>query len=145
MKQTVIINRNTAFYIDLINSILFFIILYISYQNIRKNKISSASIRCLVIMIRYYMTTINYLGEEFPEYLLDFGQIKDSAKFFKINTKQKITTITYNVINPNNTSINIQNLSIKRNNKPIFENFNLSIHRHKLAIFGKSDVVNPLF
>ena len=34
-------------------------------------------------------------------------------------------------------SINIQNLSIKRN-KPI-ENFNLSIpHRHKLAIFGKS-------
>ena len=139
LKQTVIINRNTAFYIGLINSILFFVILYISYQNIRKNKISSVKLGGLVIMIGYYMTTINYLGEEFPEYLLDFGQIKDSAKFFKINTKQKNNYIPTNVINPNNTSINIQNLSIKRNNKLIFENFNLSIpHRHKLAIFGKS-------
>ena len=72
-----------AFYIGLINSILFFIILYISYQNIRKNKISSVKLGGLVIMIGYYMTTINYLGEEFPEYLLDFGQIKDSAKFLK--------------------------------------------------------------
>ena len=71
-------------------------------------------------------------------HILTYVKIKDSLKYFDIDDV-KPSRSNFQAIDPNNTSINIQNLSIKRGNKLIFENFNLSIpHRHKLAIFGKS-------
>ena len=143
LNKILLFNNDSNFIASVITLICFSVIIYVIFKNISLKKIKNnvnlgvktgATMFIMIFFINQMLKVIFRINY----HILTYVKIKDSLKYFDIDDV-KPSRSNFQAIDPNNTSINIQNLSIKRGNKLIFQNFNLSIpHRHKLAIFGKS-------
>ena len=141
-KNIIGINNNTNLFANSITILLFGIVVYILFKKLKistnQKPISGTQITSVILIMTFFIDAIFKVIERINYNVFQFGKISDSTKYFDIDDV-KPSRSNFQAIDPNNTSINIQNLSIKRGNKLVFKNFNLSIpHRHKLAIFGKS-------
>lgn len=121
--------------IKTINYFFAFLCLNVIYLN-SKSKFTKKDFVNILLIFTFYIATLENLAEDIPFYVMTMGNIKNAEPFLE-NTTKIVKKETYLPTFQGN--INIDRISFKYKDKPIFEDFSLNIKKgERIGIVGET-------
>lgn len=122
--------------IKMINYFFAFICLYVLYLNFTNKKTTKKEFVNVLLILTFYISTLENLAEDIPAYIMTMGNIKNAEPFLENTTKIVIKEKYMPVFKGN---INIDHITFKFKEHPIFEDFSLHIKEgERIGIMGET-------
>lgn len=117
--------------------VLFLIVFLLRSSNLTKNKgVDFKQFIPVFVILMYILNSIVILTDQFKELLFDIGILFNFEHILSFQKDYNLNKLHKELLN-NNDGIIFENVSMKYNNKYIFNNLNLHIkHNDKIALIG---------
>jgi ATP-binding cassette subfamily C protein len=139
LKIQMLYTKNLISIMSIISLLTFIIILIITYDSLRNNKITQGYFISVVIILTYYIAYLIKVSNSIPYFFDKLGIVKNSEKFLNNILKDNINGNNKNQIK--NGNIEFKNVYFKYpgTEKYILKNFTVNFDKHKkIGIIGPS-------
>lgn len=129
-------NGNTTYGLQLLSLLTVIGINYISYKLYSKNKISATTLVTIILLTLLFMDYYNYCVSAIKEVISNIGKLYDANEYFS-NFEIITDNINKSDLKIIRGGIELKNITLKYDNKYIFENISLRINGNsKVGIVG---------